>query len=417
MVPDTSPPSKASLLKWWSQFTNAQKAKKFPEYNKAHKQEEHPVFGKPLKESLRHASVQISTANANGELYVWGYIPVVVAKCGLYLKENATEVEGTFRVNGSTKRMRDLQAAFETPPRYGKSLDWKNEHYTTHDVASVFRRYLTQMPEPVIPHDMYHDFRDALAQRPFNHDEVIATYKRLVSRMPRANQYLLLYVLDLLSVFARKSDKNLMTAANLAVIFRPGLISHPNHELSPGEHQLSQKVLEFLIDQQDWFLLDIPPPPRAEPSSSWRPPRPQHLAPPPAHDAEDPDLVVVPSSDEEPHPVGGGWKLVGRENRRITRRRTTHEHVDSQDRSEPSQEGGQLSPVAERPASSAGSQGSGAGAIGMSRSRTLPSHRGIASGGGTDDERQRARVLRKQKRVSAQVLPPVGLAPGVNQSA
>ena len=42
--------------------------------------EEHPVFGKPLKESLKYASVQISTANANGELYVWGYIPVVVAK-------------------------------------------------------------------------------------------------------------------------------------------------------------------------------------------------------------------------------------------------------------------------------------------------------------------------------------------------
>ena len=38
------------------------------------------VFGKPLKESLKYASVQISTANANGELYVWGYIPVVVAK-------------------------------------------------------------------------------------------------------------------------------------------------------------------------------------------------------------------------------------------------------------------------------------------------------------------------------------------------
>lgn len=33
-----------------------------------------------LKESLKYASVQISTANANGELYVWGYIPVVVAK-------------------------------------------------------------------------------------------------------------------------------------------------------------------------------------------------------------------------------------------------------------------------------------------------------------------------------------------------
>jgi hypothetical protein len=29
----------------------------------------------------------------------------------------ATEVEGTFRVNGSNKRMRELQAVFETPPR------------------------------------------------------------------------------------------------------------------------------------------------------------------------------------------------------------------------------------------------------------------------------------------------------------
>jgi len=97
--------------------------------------------------------VQISTADVNGNLYVWGYIPVVVAKwsayspllfffltlltlliSGLYLKENgtfnhfpvsapahsrppATEVPGTFRVNGSNRRMRELQAAFETPPR------------------------------------------------------------------------------------------------------------------------------------------------------------------------------------------------------------------------------------------------------------------------------------------------------------
>lgn len=30
--------------------------------------------------------------------------------------------------------------------QYGKDLDWKQENYTTHDAASVFRRYLTQMP-------------------------------------------------------------------------------------------------------------------------------------------------------------------------------------------------------------------------------------------------------------------------------
>ncbi|KJA26415.1 hypothetical protein HYPSUDRAFT_133288, partial [Hypholoma sublateritium FD-334 SS-4] len=253
-----TPPNKANLKAWWNHFNFVQKTKKeaFEGPYRAHDTAEHPVFGKPLKESLRYASVQISTADANGELYVWGFIPVVVAKCGLYLKETATEVQGTFRVNGSNKRMRDLQAAFETPPRYGKSLDWKNESYTTHDVASVFRRYLTQMPEPVIPYDMYHP----VTKQPYNQEEVITTYKALIRRMPRANQYLLLYVLDLLSVFARKSDKNLMTATNLAVIFRPGIIAHPEHEMSPHAHALSQKVLEFLIAHQDWFMLDIIPP-------------------------------------------------------------------------------------------------------------------------------------------------------------
>jgi RhoGAP domain len=54
-----------------------------------------------------------------------------------------------------------------------------------------------------------------LAKEPRNQEDIIATYQRLIRSMPRANQYLLLYVLDLLSVFARKSDKNLMTATSM----------------------------------------------------------------------------------------------------------------------------------------------------------------------------------------------------------
>jgi hypothetical protein len=335
----------------------------------------HTVFGKPLRESLKYASVQISTANANGDLYVWGYIPVVVAKCGLYLKECATEVKGTFRVNGSNKRMGDLQAEFERTPRYGKSLDWKRENYTTHDVASVFRRYLTKMPEPVIPYDMYHEFRDALSKQPYNEDEVIATYKRLIAALPRANQYLLLYVLDLLSVFARKSDKNLMTASNLAVIFRPGIISHPDHEMSPKEHDLSQRVLEFLIAQQDWFMLDIPPPPRPVEVRTASP------------TSVDEDILMHPSSDEgEESPDSGGWKLVGKEPKRIRRRRTLEELDETKTASR------DLSPVTE-------SSGR-AESPGVSRSHTLPSVKGSVRDTPGDDKQQRARVLRKQKRAS-----------------
>lgn len=139
--------------------------------------------------------------------------------------------------------------------------------------------------------------------------------------MPPPNQYLLLYVLDLLSVFARKSDKNLMTAPSLsfphnyievsnecidlAVIFRPGLISHPDHEMLPGEHALSQKVLEFLIEHQDWFILDVPPPSQPESGAPFRD-----------------DITVV---DEERSGVGGAWRLIGRDRPDLPRRRTTME--------------------------------------------------------------------------------------------
>jgi len=98
---------------------------------------------------------------------------------------------------------------------------------------------------------------------------------------------------------------------DLAVIFRPGLISHPSHEMSPKEHALSQRVLEFLIAQQDWFMLDIPPPP-------------EHMVGGPETRMTDyEDMTVFASSDEEKAP-GSGWRLVAKQSS-IQRRKTTYD--------------------------------------------------------------------------------------------
>ncbi|CAE6537889.1 unnamed protein product [Rhizoctonia solani] len=401
--PASPPATRQNLKTWWKQFKNAQGAILKRDPDDLVKHAPHTVFGIPLRESLRYASVQISTANPQGELYVWGYIPVVVAKCGLFLKENATEVEGVFRINGSNKRMRDLQSIFESPPRYGKDLNWKHESYTSHDVASVFRRYLTQMPEPVIPTEQYHavriptphfrfhprspvprhhyQFRAALANRSKGETEVIQTYRKLIKEMPRANQYLLLYVLDLLSVFARKADKNLMTESNLAVIFRPGIISLPAHEMKPSEHALSQEVLVFLIQHQDHFMLD--PPARGDSimlSSGMSPgiERSAYLSQPGQFSpgVERPGYIVPSDSDEDPPP--GGYKLVERRRDPATgtliRRRSLNDP------------GPILGPLTAEP-ESVGSESpvtaeSGGGKV--RRSRTVPSQRGsttIEAGG------------------------------------
>lgn len=45
------------------------------------------IFGVPLRQSITYANVAISLVDANGKSYIYGYVPIVVAKCGVFLKE------------------------------------------------------------------------------------------------------------------------------------------------------------------------------------------------------------------------------------------------------------------------------------------------------------------------------------------
>jgi hypothetical protein len=45
------------------------------------------IFGVPLRQSITYANVAISLVDSEGRSYIYGYVPIVVAKCGVYLKE------------------------------------------------------------------------------------------------------------------------------------------------------------------------------------------------------------------------------------------------------------------------------------------------------------------------------------------
>ncbi|EMG47420.1 hypothetical protein G210_2257 [Candida maltosa Xu316] len=338
-------------------------------------------FGVPLQQALSEASAKISIlATDQGDGLNYGQIPIVVAKCGVFLKKNGLTVEGIFRVGGSSKRIKELQNTFNSPPHYGKKLNW--EGYTVHDAASVLRRYLNALPEPLIPLEMYEMFREPLRSRSriisymkykaenpckalpkeaptssssivnnnnnnsngnsngnnsngngnnsnngsqveqqntappssnsqdvldssqllteanvgrLNNDNTprknseassnifsqtqtggqqlseeeinlrnkkksknykkltndihgaIDEYKSLVNALPVASKQLLFYILDLLAMVQNHSKENLMSSRNLAAIFQPSILSHPNHDMDPIEYALSQSVVEFLI--------------------------------------------------------------------------------------------------------------------------------------------------------------------------
>ena len=50
------------------------------------------IFGVPLIQSIPYANVAISLFNEHGESYIYGYVPIVVAKCGVFLKEKGRSV-------------------------------------------------------------------------------------------------------------------------------------------------------------------------------------------------------------------------------------------------------------------------------------------------------------------------------------
>ncbi len=45
------------------------------------------IFGVPLRQSITYANVAISLIDEDGKSYIYGYVPIVVAKCGVFLKE------------------------------------------------------------------------------------------------------------------------------------------------------------------------------------------------------------------------------------------------------------------------------------------------------------------------------------------
>ncbi|RSL49573.1 hypothetical protein CEP54_012373 [Fusarium duplospermum] len=178
-----------------------------------------------------------------------------------------TSIENIFATMGSPVRIRKLQQAFESPPTYGRGLDWTP--YTLHDAAGIFLRYLKSLPEPIIPYDCYGGFMEGLTpyiDRELTEEEsaeALEVATRLIDMMPSLNRDLLAYVLDILSVFASRARFTKMTDLRLISVFQPSIISGPPDEMDAEAHHVTTGVAMMLlkhetdkIPQSEWVPFD-----------------------------------------------------------------------------------------------------------------------------------------------------------------
>jgi hypothetical protein len=95
----------------------------------------------------------------------------------------------------------------------------------------------------------------------------IQAFQKLIQSLSPPHQYLLLYLLDIISLFATAASETKMDISNLAAVFCPGILRHPDHN-TPIQYKISQHVIEFLIEFQSLFTMQLLAPTNKQKESS-----------------------------------------------------------------------------------------------------------------------------------------------------
>ncbi|KAH8431091.1 uncharacterized protein LDX57_008752 [Aspergillus melleus] len=164
------------------------------------------------------------------ELYSWHPdfpVPKVVQQCIEAVERFGLELEGIYRQSEKPETMERMIAEFEFNPQHDLTIP-ANFHHNIHNVASLLKRFLRELPIPLLSLRYYSAFIDAakLSDDIQRRDSIHAIVNQLSDP-----QYATLRALTLhLNKVQQHSNRNRMTIGNLAIIFGPTLMgsSVPN---------------------------------------------------------------------------------------------------------------------------------------------------------------------------------------------
>nr|XP_032642118.1 rho GTPase-activating protein 36 isoform X2 [Chelonoidis abingdonii] len=193
-------------------------------------------------------------------------VPRVVDRCCQHIEAFGLQTVGIFRVGSSKKRVQQLREEFNQG--FDVFLD---DSYCVHDVAALLKEFFRDMPDSLIPKELYSafvstTFMERMAQ--------LSMLQLLVYLLPPCNSDTLYQLLQFLNKVAQhaqdstgperqKIPGNKMTASNLATIFGPNLLQREkllerNHSAHAVEIENSASiilVLQSLIENYEALFM------------------------------------------------------------------------------------------------------------------------------------------------------------------
>ena len=201
--------------------------------------------------------------------------------CLQELENRGLNDQGLYRVGGVVSKVKNLlnEGLIGSSDKEFDLSDPKQWESKT--IASAVKQYFRDLNKPLMTHTLYASFVEAVKND--SSSEVAVRMEQLVSamkRLPVANREMLKVLIRHLAKVAAKNQVNLMTAANLGVVFGPTLL-RPKEETvaSIMDIKFCNEVVESLIENCDTFF------PLHSDSSPEGPTKRKGRAPPvPIHD-------------------------------------------------------------------------------------------------------------------------------------
>ncbi|XP_077973704.1 uncharacterized protein LOC120347891 isoform X2 [Styela clava] len=233
------------------------------------------IFGQELMRTIQYEE-EVDSKSHNG-MKTKKEAPYIIIKCCEFIRQSGGFYEeGLFRLPGQANEVKELQDSFDMGerPDFDKSTD-------VHTVTSLMKSFLRELPEPLVPFNLYSPLIDAAkVVNPGSQSAVRRTnftsvkdveepnvlkcrdvIKSNLQMLPKANFDLLRYLCRFLDEVQQHSERNKMDVANLALMFGPNIMRAEKEDpmAMMSDSTYVQYIMSEFIQNHIYFFPDDDP--------------------------------------------------------------------------------------------------------------------------------------------------------------
>ena len=170
----------------------------------------------------------------------------------MYFLSLDIEIEGLFRKSGSKTRQAEL---VEHLSHGNLEIDLTDSTYSIHDVCCVLKRFISELPEPLLTETLTDLLFETLNIQSVTHQ--VDVLRLLILLLPESNQTFIKDLFRMFDEIVKNSSKNLMTSSNLSTIFAPMFFFTAETSAEKLKDSLAKitNCLKLMIDNLDKIFI------------------------------------------------------------------------------------------------------------------------------------------------------------------